>query len=406
MGRDRQRTELYAAETRRAQAKRKTEPALRPESPPPEDLPALTSLRFAAAAMIFVFHLREFAPTPLIDALGPAMYHGVSFFFVLSGFVLTHVYSRRTTSVGRFYLARVARIVPLHLATLALLIAILPLPAARGQTLDPAMTLASFIAKLLMLDAWIPVRGILQSWNNVSWSISVEMAFYAVFPLLLVAMKKSIGATLAAAALVCAAVFAAAIAYGAPVFVVDRMTLTLFNLGSCFPLARGFEFALGMAASLAWRRWIAPAKLSARLWTGIEGAALFGVTLWLVLAVPALVGAFDGPLFVWLRASGSCWAFALLIMVMAGGRGAFARALSIRPLVALGEASFAFYMIHMIVMRALRFYLGPGPGALSALAVALSLGFLLHEAVEKPMRRRLLNVALRPLAPAAASPQP
>jgi peptidoglycan/LPS O-acetylase OafA/YrhL len=380
---------------------------LRPETPPPEDLPALTSLRFAAAAMIFVFHLREFASTPLIYALGPAMYHGVSFFFVLSGFVLTHVYSRRESSIGRFYLARVARIVPLHLATLALLIVILPLPAARAQTLDPAMTLGSFLAKALMLDAWFPVRGILQSWNNVSWSISVEMAFYAAFPLLLVGMKKTIAGTLAAAALICVAVFAAAIAYGAPVFVVDRMTLTLFNLGSCFPLTRGFEFALGMAAALVWRRWIAPAKLSARLWTAIEGAALAGVTLWLIFAVPALVGAFDGPLFVWLRASGSCWAFALLIMAMAGGRGAFARALALRPFVALGEASFAFYMVHMIVMRALRFYLGRGPGALSALAVALSLAFLLHEAVEKPMRRRLLGAKPLPrLEPTAASPQP
>ena len=376
---------------------------MRPETPPPDDLPALTSLRFGAALMIFVFHLREFAPSPLIYALGPAMYHGVSFFFVLSGFVLTHVYSRRPTSVARFYLARVARIVPLHLATLALLIAVLPLPAARGQTLDPAMTLVSFLVKALMLDAWIPVRGILQSWNNVSWSISVEMAFYAAFPLLLVAMKKTIVGTLAVTALVCVAVFALAIASGAPVFVVDRMTPTLFNLGSCFPLTRGFEFALGMAASFAWQRRIAPAELSARLWTGIEGAALCLVALWLVLAVPALVSGSEGSLFVWMRASGSCWAFALLIVAMAGGRGAFSRVLALRPFVALGEASFAFYMVHMIVMRTLRFYLGPGPGALSALAVSLSLAFLLHEAVEKPMRRRLLAAAPGTLAPKAAS---
>jgi peptidoglycan/LPS O-acetylase OafA/YrhL len=233
------------------------------------------------------------------------------------------------------------------------------------------------------------------------------MAFYAAFPLLLVAMKKSIIGTLAFTALLCVTVFAAAIVGGAPVFSVDRMTLTLFNLGSCYPLARGFEFALGMAASLVWQRWIAPAELSTRLWTLIEGAALAGVTLWLVLAVPELVSASKGPLFAWLRASGSCWAFAVLIIVMAGGRGAFARALALRPFVALGEASFAFYMVHMIVMRALRFYLGPGPGALSALAVALSLAFLLHEAVEKPMRRRLLGaLAPRTLAPVAPSPGP
>ena len=45
---------LYTTETRPAQGKRKTETPLRPETPAPEDLAALTSLRFAAAAMIFV----------------------------------------------------------------------------------------------------------------------------------------------------------------------------------------------------------------------------------------------------------------------------------------------------------------------------------------------------------------
>ncbi len=343
--------------------------------------------------MIFVFHLREFAPADWLYRIAPAMYHGVSFFFVLSGFVLTHAYVGREVSWTRFYRARIARIVPMHLASLALLLAALPLPLAVGQRLGVGAATLSFVLKASMLDAWAPTRAILQSWNNVSWSISVEMAFYAVFPLLLSAMLRRPALTLAAAGAVSFSVLDVGVAAGLPVFALDRDALTLFNIGSCFPLARGFEFVLGVATCLAWRRWLQPASLSARAWTGIEAAALAGAAVWLLACVPALMGLAEGPAFVWLRASGSCWVFALLIAALAGGQGRVSRGLAWRPLVALGEASFAFYMVHMIVMRALRFHFGQGPGTLSALALSLGLAFLFHHAVEIPMRRRLMGVA-------------
>ena len=203
-------------------------------------------------------------------------------------------------------------------------------------------------------------------------------------------MLRRPAATLAAAAAVSVGVLAAGVALGLPLFSLDRYASTLFNLGSCFPLARGFEFVLGMATCLVWRRWLQPAPFSLAAWTAIEAAALAGAVVWLVACVPWLVGDAEGPAFAWIRPSGSCWLFALTIAALAGGRGLVGRALALRPLVRFGEASFAFYLVHMIVMRALRFHFGPGPGALSALALALALAFLLHEAVEKPMRRRLL----------------
>ena len=368
---------------------------------PPVDLPVLTSLRFFAAAMIFVFHLREFAPAPWLYAIAPGMYHGVSFFFVLSGFVLTHAHLDRPVDARRFYLARLARIAPLHLATLALLLAVLPLPAARGQNLGAAESLLSFVLKASMLDGWAPTRALLQSWNNVSWSISVEMAFYAAFPLLLPAMRRRPARTLAAVAAVSLGVLGAGVAAGLPLFSFDRDAPTLFNLGSCFPPARAFEFALGMATRLAWGRWLQQAPLSPRVWTIVEASALAGAAAWLLVAAPALVERGEGAAFVWLRASGSCWLFAALLAVLAGGRGAFGRALALRPFVALGEASFAFYMAHMIVMRALRYHFGSGPGTVSALALSLALAFLLHHAVEIPLRRRLLAWGARA---ATASP--
>jgi peptidoglycan/LPS O-acetylase OafA/YrhL len=362
------------------------------------DLPALTSLRFFAAAMIFAFHLREYAPSEAAVAWGPATYHGVSFFFVLSGFVLTHVYAGREVSRRQFYLARIARIVPLHLATLLLLLAVIPLPYAVGQNIGFATAALALVLKIAMLDAWVPIRAVLQSWNNVSWSISAEMAFYVAFPFLLADMTRRPLATLAAAAAVSLAVFA----FGAallPTTDPARDVPTLFHLGSCFPLARGFEFALGMATCLAWTRWVQPARLPVAAWTAIEAAALAGAALWLAVCVPPLVNGTTGALFVWLRACGSCFVFAALILALAGGQGGIGRVLSRRPLVALGEASFAFYMVHMIVMRGLRFHLGSSPGVVSALALSLAAAFLLHHAIEIPMRRRVL--ARRASAPAA-----
>ena len=84
-------------------------------------LDALTGLRFLAAAAVFVSHtkgwfaIENFHPGPIGSA-------AVGFFFVLSGFILSHVYrgASEATSAGRFYLARFARIWPMHIACLAL----------------------------------------------------------------------------------------------------------------------------------------------------------------------------------------------------------------------------------------------------------------------------------------------
>ena len=371
------------------------------------DLPALTSLRFFAAAMIFVFHQHSAGPADWIRAIQPGMYHGVSFFFVLSGFVLTYAYGGRDFSWRRFYLARVARLAPLHGFALLLLLAALPLAFARGQNLGPSDSLVALTLKAAMLDAWAPVHGFVYSWNSVSWSISVEMGFYAAFPLLLAAMSRRPLTTLAYAAALSLGVLVAGAAAGLPLFATYPYALTQVDLGSCFPPARGFEFALGMATCLVWRRWIEPARLPLAAWTAIEAAALAGTAAWLVLAAPALVNGAEGVAFVLMRTAGSCWLFALLLAATAGGRGLVGRLLATRPLVALGEASFAFYLVHLIVMRTLDFHFGPHVGMLATFALAQSLAFLLHRGVEIPMRRRVLalgeaGMAWRAPAPRAA----
>jgi peptidoglycan/LPS O-acetylase OafA/YrhL len=374
-----------------------------PSSSPRQDLPALTSLRFGAAFMIFVLHLGEFAPAYSGAISSAAMNQGVSFFFVLSGYVLTHAYGGRALDRAKFFRARFARLYPTHVATLAVILATLPLPAARFENLSPAMSVLSLVSKATMTEAWFPVEGFARSWNSVSWSISAEVAFYLAFPFLLSRVQRSAAATLAGAAVVTLCVYAAGVALGLPVHGGGHMTPTLYHLGTFNPLARGFEFVLGMALYELSARRLRDARLDARAWTAVEAAAIALVALWLALAVPRINDAAEGGFYVWFHSSGSAWAAALLIAALAPGRGLLGRALGARPLVALGEASFAFYMVHAVALRALRQHFGDHPSALAAFALALALAFIVHHGIEKPMRDWIVGAGSVHPRPASAA---
>lgn len=141
----------------------------------------ITFLRFIAAISIVVFHYgREVFPFNVdrITAVFDQAYFGVSFFFILSGFVMIIAYGRRekkSIAVGEYYKNRVARIYPVYFLALALMV-IYYLINHSGF---------SFIAlalNVILLQAWIPPYPL--SLNGPGWSLSVEFFFYAVFPFL------------------------------------------------------------------------------------------------------------------------------------------------------------------------------------------------------------------------------
>src|SRR5438270_9371433 len=99
---------------------------------PPEQLASLTPLRGIAALWVVIFHFCWYFPAVHPERYTGAVYKGylaVDMFFVLSGFVITHVYkegfARRVTSrhYRDFLKARVARIYPLHITVLLLFVA-------------------------------------------------------------------------------------------------------------------------------------------------------------------------------------------------------------------------------------------------------------------------------------------
>lgn len=139
---------------------------------------SLTALRFIAAAVVVVFHFGK--GTALYDILPPILTAGplmVTFFFVLSGFVLSVSSRKSTTTTSRFYINRLSRILPIYVVALAAYFLF------SGQS--PAAL--EYIPSLLMIQSWIPTFALIG--NAPAWSISVELFFYALTPAF-IAMHK------------------------------------------------------------------------------------------------------------------------------------------------------------------------------------------------------------------------
>jgi peptidoglycan/LPS O-acetylase OafA/YrhL len=156
----------------------------------------LTSLRGIAALWVMLFHLdviffyRDFGPLIPHELTGIITkgYLWVDFFFLLSGFVISHVYgaafatsSDRIHLIKSFLWARFTRIYPLHLFILALLVPlaiIIPLlfPAVVDGSWDTFLAWPALLDNLLLINAM--KQHVYLSWNIVAWSIGAEWWAY------------------------------------------------------------------------------------------------------------------------------------------------------------------------------------------------------------------------------------
>ena len=134
----------------------------------------LTFFRFIAAVIVVVFHYGKAAELGPFLTSGPQM---VTFFFVLSGFVMGISYCNKDKVVARTYWwARVSRIMPVYLLALFLTIAFLYFQHEQ----------INFVAlglDLVLLQSWITPYPI--KLNSPGWSLSAEMFFYFLFPFIL-----------------------------------------------------------------------------------------------------------------------------------------------------------------------------------------------------------------------------
>lgn len=287
---------------------------------------ALDSLRGIAALFIVFYHMGPFG---WVASWRPFQsgWMMVDFFFVLSGFVIAMSYGARLARGyprGNFLFIRLGRVLPLHLAVVAGF-TLLEFTVFR-PLLGEAHGWWEWVRGAFLLDAFATGAG--NFYAPVSWAVGVEMVLY-----ILAALLFGRGALGTAAAVVLAAAGGWGMATQFKVF------------GFGFLLQRGlYDFAVGV---LAWRlhQRLSGLQLSAMLLTLAE-VALVGLVIWL-LYLPRKDGSWvilAAPLF------------ALLTLIFARDTGLLARALHAKPLVWLGQLSFALFMVHLFwVILANRF---------------------------------------------------
>lgn len=363
-------------------------------------LPALTSLRFVAALLVFTWHC---VPTRRVSVVFSLGYTGVAFFFLLSGFILTYTYHGafgdrlRPDAIRAFYAARVARVYPLHLAIMPLTVACLVYLGSNPlwSGVDAQTRLHAVAAQALLVQSWIPVTAIYFGVNGPAWSISVEAFFYAVFPLagfvlLRVFRAAPRCAVLAIAGAICAAQMALLWPQHATV---DDWRWYVF------PPSRLADFLVGMLLAIAYLR---PADRVRAVQTPTRARAALQSTSVEIIAVGAVALAVYVSPFVPLSLRFSAWvmpAWGFLILTFARQRGALSRMLAHPVLVRFGEVSFAFYLCHIAVMSLLGRVLAPGSASFVPVALAgtLLMSFALHHGVEVPLRPRVRALLLRPV---------
>jgi peptidoglycan/LPS O-acetylase OafA/YrhL len=369
---------------------------------PTERLDALTGLRFVAAATVFVSHLKVWLHLDLWNpgTLGSA---AVGFFFVLSGFILAHVYRRdgEPIAIGRFYLARFARIWPVHLVCLALM-----LPSTSQELATDASRFAMRLAAhLLLLQAWTTDPSWAQTFNGPAWSLSVEVFFYALFPLLARCSTR----TLAVLWVLCWACNLCYYAYADSLAATDpalHAGLTFFATSS--PIPRLQEFLLGICAHALWR-----SRAQRRM---ESGSSTLRATALELAACAAVVASFRtwsstdlGPAWIQLpghvtattsmaHGKGLSIAFAALVYLCACGRGLPSRLLASAPMRYLGEISYSFYLVHAFAMHVTTQHMGiPSLSwrehSLYSAGIAIAAAAIAHATVELPMRHAILAKA-------------
>jgi peptidoglycan/LPS O-acetylase OafA/YrhL len=280
-------------------------------------------------------------------------------------------------------------VLPVHLFTAAL--AYTFIVGARGP-------IHVMLTNVALLQAWIPGFDYSYSLNGVSWSISDEAFFYAMLPLLLLDLRRTVLRKLAACAAMTAAILYLARNAQDP-------TLTWANY--VFPLTRLLEFLVGVAAFHLYGQ-LGPRikRLSMRSATLLEigAAAATLASMHFCMEALSLPGAYSllGKAFPgWFGSSGSCLVFGALILILACEVGKLSWLLARRPLVYLGNISFALYMVHQIIVRVLL----ENPPLLTHVPIWVNyIGYVcaallgaaaIHRFVENPARTALLHAYRR-----------
>ncbi len=357
------------------------------ETRKPAPLKALTGLRCFAALNIVFFH---FSNPQWFGFLAPVVNAGfisVSYFILLSGFVLAYNYADRARNREldrkRFWEARFTRIYPIYFLSLLLSLNLL---RSESQSHTHAMFWTGVVLTPLLLQGFVP--AVATFLNTPAWTMSAEAAYYVIFPWV---AKWKRPERMAPHLIKMAGVWALGLVPGALYIAFnpdgiarpDRWSYGPWLWALKYtPYTHVFSFVFGVMLADLDRMIERTARL--RLWLGIIG---FGgiyalLSLGSLMPYPIMHDGVLMPLF-------GC------IILGLAGENPLAHALGVRPLVFVGEASYCLYLLHfnlwnlihgshvLDALGLIRF----DPWISYVLLIALAV-FALHF-IEKPAQRKL-----------------
>jgi peptidoglycan/LPS O-acetylase OafA/YrhL len=350
-------------------------PRLRPES---DSFLQLDALRVVATLCVVVFHWRlwlELDPTwqaisDRIELWAPL----VDMFFVVSGVVICHVYVNRMGSFaqyGDFLRKRLARLAPMHWATLAFSGAAAIAAPLLGHAFSNPEAYASecLVQNMALLHAYATCANL--SFNYPSWSISAEAGCYVLFPIILLLYRIRVWAPA-----LLSAIMIAVLSLAGP-FSPDGVYW--YNFDYYWGALRGLPaFAFGVSL-YGLRSYLRIPYAGPTFWIGFVLFLImgqFGVDQWFALG----------------------WAYAICAVAVAadthGKAGAFSRTLA--PFAAL---TYPVYMLHLPVGATLiqigaRGVFDASPVALAvatlaAIPILVGVAYIAYALYELPARRWL-----------------
>jgi peptidoglycan/LPS O-acetylase OafA/YrhL len=301
---------------------------------------ALNGLRIFAALSVVCFHYGTLAASfPALPRFARNLIENgtiaLPFFYVLSGFVLTHAYSSRgpaSIQKRNFYFARIVRLFPAYAVAFVLFLPIavekyLRHPVANTDGVHTYVL--GGLLSLFALQAWTPLS---QAWNGPGWSLSVEAFFYFIFPLVLPIIVKMRPARLA-------------IVLGFLWFSMISLTIAHEHnvippgvWGSYImyqPLFWMPTFLLGMATYRLTTQW---SLVPNRIATVISVTSLASLLVLAGLLSPRVGGDF-------LVNGGAAPLIALIVLAYSHPRSLSTRVLGSPPLEFLGAASYVIYIL-------------------------------------------------------------
>jgi peptidoglycan/LPS O-acetylase OafA/YrhL len=375
-------------------------------------LDALTAIRGLAAWWVVFYHFAPFLYGHLpMDVwwLAKKGFLAVDLFFILSGFVIFYTYqnslSANVTSVSAFLVKRLARVYPLHLLMLlgyfALVIGLL---LVKNIQMDPEKFSAQhFAEQIFLVQAWGLDAGSALSWNYPAWSISAELAAYITFPFLLLLFNPQRWPTWALLAVIAALVALLAGYYHwlnicPTANALDPQSAVILSPQIC-SLNREIDltavprcltqFAIGMCLCILYLR---AEAVRHRLAAPVMMA---GVVLLLTGAILRWDDVYFAPL-----------GWTLLVFGLACEPKPVRWLLCNRPMILLGDISYATYMCHALVREVYKFvfvqstgdpyvpFYAPGWTLILIFVFILLLSWALYHWFERPAQRWAQHIFL------------